>query len=258
MIFDSHMHSQFSTDSIMKIEDAINTAKEKNIGIIITDHMDLDYPIKDKFRFDVPSYFNEYEKYRSANLKLGIEIGLAESTFIDNEKIASSYDFDFILGSIHSVKGLDIYTYLLHESSDKNVFLSSYFEDMLKCVQLYDNFDSLSHIDYPSRYFKIQDKEIILKDFKDIIAEVFKTLIIKNKVLELNTSRLHIKEAQDSLLDIYKLYTDLGGKHVTLGSDAHIQNSIAKNFDIALSFLENLNLQGVYFNKRQLEIISNN
>ncbi len=34
MIFDSHMHSKFSTDSDMNILDAIAVGKKKNIGII--------------------------------------------------------------------------------------------------------------------------------------------------------------------------------------------------------------------------------
>lgn len=255
MIFDSHMHSNFSTDSTMKITDAINIAKEKNIGIIITDHMDLDYPVKDEFRFNINEYFKEYEIYRSHNVKLGIEIGLTENTLIENEKIGVNPNFDFVLGSIHAVRGLDIYCDYINQGYNKQDFFSFYFDDMLKCVQLYNNFDSLSHIDYPCRYCKFDNKEILVADFKDILAEIFKTLINKGKVLELNTSRLHIKESNDALLDIYKLYRDLGGKYVTLGSDSHIQNNIAKNFDIALSFLETLNLQGVYFDKRKLKLM---
>ena len=256
MIFDSHMHSKFSTDSQMKIEDAINTAKERNLGIIITDHMDLAYPVKEDFKFHIPSYFNEYEKYRGDRLKLGIEIGLTEDTLLENEAIAKNYDFDFILGSIHAVNNLDIYVDYINQGYDKTKFFQLYFENMLNCVKLYNNFDSLSHIDYPCRYCKFENKEIILDDFKDIIAEIFKILINKNKVLELNTSRLHIKEAQKSLIDIYKLYSDLGGKYITLGSDAHIQNSIGRNFDLALNFLEKVNLQGVYFDNRKIKIIN--
>lgn len=254
MIFDSHMHSKFSTDSTMKIIDAINVAKEKNIGIIITDHMDLDCPAKDEFKFNVYNYFNEYEIYRSDKVKLGIEIGLNEKVLVESEKIASNPNFDFVLGSIHTVKDLDIYSKYINQGYNKHDFFSFYFEDMLKCVQLYNNFDSLSHIDYPCRYCKFDNKEILVTDFKDILSEIFTTLISKGKVLELNTSRLHIKEAHNALLDIYKLYEDLGGKYVTIGSDSHIQNNIGKNFDVALNLLEVLNLKGVYFNKRKMEL----
>lgn len=253
MIFDSHMHSKFSTDSSMNILDAIAAGKEKNIGIIITDHMDLDYPVKKDFKFDIPSYFMEYEKYRSDNIKLGIEIGLTENTLLDNKNIADSYDFDFILGSIHAVKGLDIYEEYIHQGYNKKEFFSYYFEDMLKCVKIYDNYDSLSHIDYPCRYCSFDNKEILVAEYKDILSEIFTTLISKDKVLELNTSRLHIPEANKALKDIYKLYMNLGGKYVTLGSDAHSHLNINRNFDIALKFLEELGLKGVYFNKRKME-----
>ena len=253
MIFDSHMHSKFSTDSDMNILDAIAVGKEKNIGIIITDHMDLDYPVKDEFRFDIPSYFNEYEKYTSNTVKLGIEIGLTTNTVSDNENIAKSYDFDFVLGSIHAVRGLDIYADYVHQGYDKKEFFTYYFEDMLKCVQLHDNFDSLSHIDYPCRYCQFDNKEILVSEFKDILSEIFTTLINKGKVLELNTSRLHVPESNKAMRDIYKLYMDLGGKYVTIGSDAHMPTNIYKNFDLALEFIEDLGLKGVYFNKRKME-----
>ena len=253
MIFDSHMHSKFSTDSNMNILDAIAVGKEKNIGIIITDHMDLDYPVKDEFKFDVPTYFNEYEKYRSSNVKLGIEIGLTTNTVSENEAIAKNYDFDFVLVSIHAVKGLDIYVDYVHQGYNKKQFFTYYFEDMLKCVQLHDNFDSLSHIDYPCRYCKFDNNEILVSEFKDILAEIFTTLINKGEVLELNTARLHVPESNKAMRDIYKLYMDLGGKYVTIGSDAHSPLNIYKNFHLALEFIKDLGLKGVYFNKRKIE-----
>lgn len=255
MIFDSHMHSKFSSDSRMNILDAINIAKEKNIGIIITDHMDLDYPIKDEFKFDIPSYFNEYEKYRSDNVKLGIEIGLTENTLIENENISASYDFDFVLGSIHAVKGLDIYAEYKNEGYNKKDYFKYYLEDMLKCVKIYNNYDSLSHIDYPCRYCSFDNKELLVSEYKDILSEIFSTLLNKDKVLELNTSRLHIPEAKLALKDIYKLYKDLGGKYVTLGSDAHTHLNIYRNFDVALKFINELDLKGVYFSKRKMNLI---
>ena len=256
MIFDSHMHSKFSTDSKMNILDAITIGKENNMGIIITDHMDLDYPVKDEFKFNIPSYFNEYEKYRCDKVKLGIEIGLTENSLIENENIAANYDFDFVLGSIHAVKGLDIYAEYGQKGYNKKEYFNYYFEDMLNCVKIYNGYDSLSHIDYPCRYCSFDNKEILVSEYKDILAEIFSTLVNKGKVLELNTSRLHIPEAQIALKDIYKLYTDLGGKYVTLGSDAHNHLNIYRNFDIALKFIDELGLKGVYFNNRKMEIMA--
>ncbi|MBQ6820549.1 MAG: histidinol phosphate phosphatase [Clostridium sp.] len=253
MIFDSHMHSKFSTDSDMNIENAIAVGKEKNIGIIITDHMDLDYPVADEFRFNIPEYFKEYEKYRSDRVKLGIEIGLTENTLLANENIGQTYDFDFILGSIHAVDGLDIYLDYRNKSYTKKDFFINYLECMLRCIKLHNNFDSLSHIDYPCRYASFDNNEILVSEFKDILSEIFTTLINKDKVLELNTARLRDLDANNALIDIYKLYKDLGGKYVTLGSDAHRHLNIANNFNLAFEFINTVGLQGVYFDKRTLK-----
>ena len=77
MIFDSHIHTCFSTDSNMKLTDAINTANKHNIGLVITDHMDLNYPEEVGFHFNVDEYFKEYGKYKNDNVLLGIEIGMS-------------------------------------------------------------------------------------------------------------------------------------------------------------------------------------
>jgi len=54
----------------MKLTDAINTAGKHNIGLVITDHMDLNYPKEAGFRFNVDDYFKEYGEYRSNNMAL--------------------------------------------------------------------------------------------------------------------------------------------------------------------------------------------
>ena len=38
MIFDTHMHCDYSCDSHMKIAEAVAAAKQQNIGIVITEH----------------------------------------------------------------------------------------------------------------------------------------------------------------------------------------------------------------------------
>lgn len=257
MIFDSHMHSKFSTDSNMKIEDAIKISKNKNIGLIITEHMDLDYYKPNEFRCDVPAFFEEYNKFRCDTLGLGIELGLSESTLKANENIAKNFDFDFILGSIHNINGSDIYSEYCKLSKNnypKKDYFQKYLDSMLSCVKLYNNFDSLSHIDYLCRYSYYDDNEINIEIYKDTIAEIVQTLLQKGKVMELNSSRLNNIKAQESLLKIYRLYKDLGGKYLTIGSDAHTSNDIGRNFKIALDMCEFLKLKGVYFKKRKIEL----
>ena len=44
MVFDTHLHTEISSDSEMKIEEAIKQAKALNLGLIITELMDLFSP----------------------------------------------------------------------------------------------------------------------------------------------------------------------------------------------------------------------
>ena len=44
MIFDSHSHTAFSADSEMKAADAIAMAEKAGVGLVFTEHLDLDYP----------------------------------------------------------------------------------------------------------------------------------------------------------------------------------------------------------------------
>ena len=44
MLFDTHMHCDYSCDSHMQFADAIAAAKQANIGMIVTEHWDYDYP----------------------------------------------------------------------------------------------------------------------------------------------------------------------------------------------------------------------
>ena len=60
MIFDTHMHCQYSIDSKMSVEGAKSAALQQNLGIIITEHWDEDYPTNpEAFVFDIEDYFKQ-------------------------------------------------------------------------------------------------------------------------------------------------------------------------------------------------------
>lgn len=256
MIFDCHMHTEFSSDSKMKIEDVIEKGNQLNIGTIITEHMDYNYPEKDLFKVDCSEFFNRYSKYRSDNLLLGIEIGLSHTIVDKNNIISNSYPFDFILGSIHSINDVDIFINSKNTTLSKQEYLSEYFEEIIKDISEFDNFDSLSHIDYPCRYLKYDDNEIYLSEFSDYLDKIFNILIKKDKVIEVNTRRLGDEKAIKSLIPIYKRYKELGGRYVTIGSDAHNKEGLGLHIDTAKYIIKEVGLTPVYFKERKMHIIN--
>ena len=69
MLFDSHMHCDYSTDSSMNISEAIRAARKANVGMIVTEHWDYDYPTNPyAFLFDVDDYFKQFNVYRSESI----------------------------------------------------------------------------------------------------------------------------------------------------------------------------------------------
>ncbi|MBU3111369.1 histidinol phosphate phosphatase [Clostridium lacusfryxellense] len=256
MMIDSHIHTEFSEDSEMKIEHALQQSKKIGIGITLTEHVDFNFSKGTDIIFDIEKYFKNYEKYRSESLMLGIEIGMQQNCLERNREITSNHPFDYVIGSIHIVDSEDIYYPEFYIGKTKKEAFEQYFECMIENVNQYDFIDSLGHIDYISRYANYDDNEIYYHEFNEYINEVLKAIIKNKKVMEINTRRLGGKKAYDNLTSIYKAYSQIGGKYVTIGSDAHRAEDIAKNYNEAIRICEICNLKPVYFKKRKMEYIS--
>jgi len=255
-MIDSHIHTDFSDDSEMKVRFALEQSRKSGIGMTFTEHLDLKFPAGADMTFDIEKYFNDYEKYRGKKLMLGIEIGMQEICLEENRKIARKYPFDYIIGSIHAAAGEDIYYPKYYEGRTKKEAYDKYFSSMLANVEKHDFIDSLGHIDYISRYATYNDKEIYYHEFDEYINEIFKTIIRNEKVIEINTRRLGSSQAYNNLINIYKAYNQIGGKYVTIGSDAHTAENIGANFMEAIRMCEICNLKPVYFKERKMEYMS--
>ena len=255
-MIDSHIHTEFSDDSEMNIKDAVEQSKRNGIDMIITEHLDLNFPTGTDITFDIDKYFNDYEEYRGPKLMLGIEIGMQQICLEENREVARKYPFDYVIGSIHAAKGEDIYYPKFYEGKTKKEAFEQYFLSMIDCVKQYDFIDSLGHIDYISRYAIYNDKEIHYNEFNEYINEVLKIIVHKEKVMEINTRRMGSKESFNNLINIYKAYSQIGGKYVTIGSDAHQAEDIGNYFNEAIRICEICDLRPVYFKKRKMEYMS--
>ena len=222
MIFDSHMHTKFSADSKMTAVEAIARAASLNLGVVFTEHFDYGLEIKGKsFTFDAAAYMNEYKNFRGEKVRLGVEVGLRKFARAANEKFIAQAPFDLVIGSIHLVDDLDIYYPEFFADKDKTTAYKKYFRQMADEAAVAD-FDVLGHIDYICRTAPYSDAEISYVLFDKEIDEVLK-------------------------------YRALGGRFVTLGSDAHRVSAVGNYFPRALDFLRELDLTPVPFCERKLE-----
>ncbi|MCR5834325.1 MAG: histidinol-phosphatase HisJ family protein [Selenomonadaceae bacterium] len=255
MIFDSHMHTKFSADSEMQAAEAVARAEELNLGVVFTEHFDYGLELDGKsFSFNPTTYMEEYKNFRGDKVRLGVEVGLRKFARTENEKFIAQADFDFVIGSIHLVDDLDIYYPEFYADKDKVTAYRKYFEQMAQEVEVCD-FDALGHIDYICRAAPYENPEIDYQTFCADIDKVLKIIVDRKKVLEVNTRRFGSKRAISELVPVYKKYRELGGRFVTIGSDAHRVDAVGNYFAVALDFIREMNLTPVTFKQRQLEII---
>ena len=256
MIFDSHMHTEVSADSAMKAEVALERAAKLGIGAAFTEHEDMDFPGEKDFTFSPEDYWKKYEALRGKGerLRLGVELGMQEGLAEKNRAFLLRAPFDQVIGSIHTIEGHDLYYADIYKDRAKDDLYRLYLETMARCVRSHGEFiDILAHIDYIARYAAYLDTELTYAAYGEEIDEVLAALIETDTVLELNTRRFDAPQGKASLVPIFRRYRDLGGREVTLGSDAHNAAAIGFAFREAHEMAESLGLRVVTFFARKKE-----
>ena len=260
MIMDTHCHGQFSADSKATVEAFLGEAKRKNIGFILTDHMDVHGYKDGTFVFDPEEYFLTFEAYRSDEVGLGIELGLRAEAKACYEKIVKDYPFDFLLGSVHapyrSYDDLEFTYRRLHEEVSAGACYRYYWENVIHALKENPYINSLSHVDYIARYHQdLYKGDIPFESILDLIKRAFLLLVEQDISLEINTARLRDPLAQEQWKTILSLYTTLGGRDVTLGSDAHRTTDLGRNFDVAVKLADEYGLNIVSFHRQKKKIL---
>ena len=244
VLSDCHLHSIHSGDCSIPM--SVQAAAAFRAGlktICFTEHLDHNYrydlnPEADcSFDLDIESYRKDYQTLLKdtpfdMELLFGIELGLMPDLGpYYAEVLRDSPDFDFVIGSCHLIDGYDpYYGTLFEEHSEKEVF-RRYFENLLSCIQAVDSFDSLGHLDYVVRYGPSAGKNYRASDYMDIIDEILKILVRRDKALEVNT-KPYVKGFSQPNPDreILIRYRELGGKLLTVGADAHVPEGIGFGF----------------------------
>lgn len=261
---DSHVHTNISHDGISKIEDYLDIAPLIGVDeITFTEHYDIYEGLDTKLKtLDVNWYEQEYYKRKDdskVKTNFGIEIGLQPDIIPVVREMVSKHNFDFIIGSSHITckKDMSMDKSFFEGYTRKEAYLR-YFKEVLENIKLYDKeFDVYGHIDYVVRYGEYKDKIISYEEFKEILDEILINLIRKDKGIEINTSGIRYGlSSPHPNIDIIKRYKKLGGKIITIGSDAHKISDLASQFSLVYDILESVGFNEVaVYHNRQPEFI---
>lgn len=242
---DYHTHTEFSLDSKAPMEDQVKKAISLGFDeMVITDHHESDTTAKKySLQTDISDYINHFnsikEKYKNKiNLKLGAEIGYVPEGRDILDKFINDNPFEFIICSIHSLGGEDLYFGEFFKGKPKKQAFTEYFMAVKDCVLNFDNFDVFGHLDFICRYGNYSNYELDYLEYKYIIDEILTLLVQNSKGIELNTSGLRYGVGHmHPRLDIIKKYKELGGEIITIGSDSHTPKDIGADHDNAASLL---------------------
>lgn len=267
MYADYHLHCEYSDDSNEPMENQIQEAITLGLDeMCFTDH--VDYGIKRDWddpegiiirhaiehgkevdlvlaNVNYSKYFEALNMYQkkyasSISIKKGLEFGIQSITVDAYEKLFDSYqnELDFVLFSMHQVNNLEFWTQDFQKGKTQKQYNDEYYKEIYQTMQIFHHYSCLAHLDLLARY----DENGIypFENEKDIIAEILKYAIRDGKGIEINTSswKYGLKDTQPSRA-ILKLYKDLGGKIITVGSDAHETKYLASHIKDAYAILKN-------------------
>ena len=245
MLADYHVHTEFSDDSSYPLEEVCRHAIELGLDeICITDH--VDYGVKPdveeyragsgtaRFEDGIPVLNVDYERYFPAidrareqfagrlAVKTGMEFGVQTHTEPQFNALFERYvgRWDFIILSIHQVGDKEFWNGAFQEGRTQDECNMAYYREMLDVVQSFSSYSVLGHLDLIKRYDPVGIWPF--EKSRDIVAAILERVIADGKGIELNTSsfRYGLPDLQPCT-EILRLYRDLGGRILTIGSDSH-------------------------------------
>lgn len=256
MIVDCHVHTAFSADSKMRIEDACKAAVQNGLGgVIFTDHVDLP---SSKWIFDPVARAASIKSYlaNESPVKLeilqGVELGFQPHVVDVSTQFVRSFPFDFVLLSVHKVAGMEISDAAFHEWRSIEERCRCYIEEIYTSVDQFDDFDVVGHIGYILRYLP---RGHTLEEFPcccELLDKLFVRIIQKGKGIEVNASGYRYGLENPSPTSyLLRRYRELGGELITLGSDAHKPSAIGSPFEkVKALLLSHGFTYATYFKKR--------
>lgn len=236
---DYHVHTSYSDDSVYRMEDVVKDAIKSGLDeICFTDHVDygvkwdwdsghtIEYRNNEPLaNVDYPEYMKEILEMQrrygdKIGIRTGLEFGIQTHTIPKYRELFQRYPFDFIILSIHQVEDKEFWTQDFQRGKTQQEYNEKYYEEMLAVVREYKDYSVLGHMDLIARY---DEKGVYpFEKIKPIVEEILRIVIADGKGIEVNTSsyRYGLSDTTPSA-EILKLYRELGGTIITIGSDSH-------------------------------------
>lgn len=228
---DYHMHSRVSPDARHSMTEMAEAALRAGMNeVCFTDHIEpVAWNGRDPIEFyDWGALSEEFREAREAlgdriQLRLGIELGEAVLDLPRTaELLKGAPELDFIIGSTHILSErfgfVDMYFFHPEDEEEALLGIGDYLGLVRQTVE-WGQFDVLGHLTLPLRYLnENQGFHLSFDPFEAEVEGILRTVVQKGRGIELNTNRGNTPLPDEKWL---RMYRDLGGEIITLGTDAH-------------------------------------
>lgn len=233
---DYHTHTRISPDAGRSMTEMAEAALAAGLDeICFTDHMEpVEWGLTSPRRhYDWEKLAADFQEARAAlgdriQLRLGVELGDVPWGVENTERLlAQAPPMDFLIGSIHMLSarygGEDLYFFDPADETEAREGILDYLGQVRKLVQ-WGKFSVLGHATLPLRYLnENRGFQMTFDGYEAEMEEIFRMLIQRGCGIELNTNRGNTPLPDAKWL---KMYRDLGGEIITLGSDAHRRRDV--------------------------------
>ena len=258
---DSHLHTLHSHDSTCALEEHCNAAIENGVSVIaITDHCDVSFC---RWESNCDNVLRSADEARLMNEKMGERLTVVAGVELGdgawNPKlvryVAEYSGFDVILGSVHTVAyknygmPFSAVNFGVWNHEEIRGFMGEYFDDIEAMMDVYD-FNVLSHLTVPLRYINGKYCQgFPMECFDERIEKILRRIIDRGIALEVNTSAFAALGTPMPDKKVIQTYKALGGKLITLGSDAHVAINLGSGFKRTLELLKECGFDSYFYMK---------
>lgn len=251
---DYHIHTSYSPDSKMDPEEAVRAAIASGVtNICFTEHMDLGHHME---MYDqVPNFAGMeetisrlIEKYPKITIGKGIEVGYIPETADQTAEVLENQKFDYVLLSTHCVDGLDCGLPESKRGQDKLTAYQRYLETVYASVtddRLEKYYDCVSHIGYIAKGLHYEVNDFPYQMFPELFDKILCEIIKRGKGIEVNTSGIDRGGHVLPHPSIIRRYWELGGRIITIGSDAHKSQNVGAYIKDAIDIIANAGFEEI-------------
>lgn len=243
-MFDYHVHTIRSADCETPIIASCAAAVIAGVTeIAFTDHVEYEPSDMCYGFYDYGLYMRDLKAARERydgqlTILAGAEIGFNERLMPQIEDFLGTHDYDFVIGSVHhSPDGVIIFPEYFDERPIDEVMRM--YLGQLRAAAATGWFDTIGHLDLPKRYAPISAGAYDPLQCEDELRALLQAIIDKDMSFEINTSG--IRQAPKTSMpsaQVVSLYVKMGGRHITVGTDSHIPDTIGNGLEVTIDMLE--------------------